>query len=330
MLLFHRDSSMRLEQMVSTIKAHFLHELHDQGTRRIWCLLGKPIMCDQMLWSQRTKLEHYMLTTRKGVLLWTLTSWRKHWRNNWAAVAEWRPGRCGDIAIWSTTTLLKSWRSRLSDHPEALRPLYMYSSKFWLNSSPASQTSHSWQRDIFIIPVHKIFAGLTASESCLTGCDSVSVFRGHGLKLAFQILLEKSDKYQTGSRPQSQMSKKNCLYWDRYLWTLLPNLNKLRYESFKHKKGIAKKLPPSLHVIPSKIICVMSICWSENRSVFVSRTFQTSHSMWLFTERGKAVALSCDDFRGICCTWTLRQHCVTHCVRQWQRAVCWRMLSLCI
>ena len=26
MLLFHRDSSMRLEQMVSTIKAHFLHE----------------------------------------------------------------------------------------------------------------------------------------------------------------------------------------------------------------------------------------------------------------------------------------------------------------
>ena len=76
-------------------------ELRLRGSDVYW---EKPIMCDQMLRSP-TKLEHCMLTTRKTVLLCTQTSWRKHWRNNWAVVAEWRPGRCGDIAIRSTTTL---------------------------------------------------------------------------------------------------------------------------------------------------------------------------------------------------------------------------------
>ena len=62
-----------------------------------------------------------------------------------------------------------------------------------------------------------------------------------------------------------------------YLWT----------NSDLKVSSTRKALQRSCHLqmIPSKIICFMSICWSENRSVFVSKTFQTSSNVAIHWKR---------------------------------------------
>ena len=112
---------------------------------------------------------------------------------------------------------------------------------------------------VHLVPVHEVFQSLTAPQPnilppvyFMTGCNSASSFRGHGKKLAFCIMYEKSEKYQAvsslGNTHVSSDQEAVCatmfvgqLYGD---WSCT-SLNRLRCDSVKKQKVAAKKLPPT-------------------------------------------------------------------------------------
>ena len=64
-----------------------------------------------------------------------------------------------------------------------------------------------YARFIRYIPVHVIYDVLTRPQHnvllsiyCLTGCDTVSAFHGHGKKTTFKMLMNRADSFQEVAR----------------------------------------------------------------------------------------------------------------------------------
>ena len=60
------------------------------------------------------------------------------------------------------------------------------------------------------IPVHAIYDHVTIKQEkillsvyCLTGCDTVSAFFGHGKHTAFQVMMDKAEQLQDLALPRS-------------------------------------------------------------------------------------------------------------------------------
>ena len=109
------------------------------------------------------------------------------------------------------------------------------------------------------IPVHAIHDALSQAQRdlqlpvyCITGCDTVSSFHGHGKKTAYRILKQNSEKYPglaiLGTHPTISKEEKQSAI--AFIGTLYgkydcSSLNVLRCERANNKKMPAKKLPPT-------------------------------------------------------------------------------------
>ena len=132
---------------------------------------------------------------------------------------------------------------------------------------------------VHLVSVHEVFQSLTAPQPnillpvyCMTGCNSVSSFRGHGKKSAFCIIYEKSEKYQAvsslGNTHVSSDQEAVCatmfvgqLYGD---WSCT-SLNRLRCDSVKKQKVAAKKLPPTNDRFMQHLlrVCLQLMIWRQ-------------------------------------------------------------------
>lgn len=119
------------------------------------------------------------------------------------------------------------------------------------------------------IPVHVLFTKLTTNQLgillpvyCLTGCDTVSAFHGHGKRKAFRIMTSKANKFQAmtdlGMGPLTRAQKEACTQFIGLMYgqTDCNSLNHLRVQKASHSRSKmpAKKLPPTdnsfeLHVL---------------------------------------------------------------------------------
>jgi len=109
------------------------------------------------------------------------------------------------------------------------------------------------------IPVHQIHDSLETSQLnillpvyCLTGCDTISSFWGHGKKAVYRLMMQKSDAFQDLSqlgtnlvlrKPEKVAATK--FVCNLYGKTDCDSLNALRCEKTSRKSVPAKKLPPT-------------------------------------------------------------------------------------
>ena len=121
------------------------------------------------------------------------------------------------------------------------------------------------------IPVHTIYDTLTTEQQtillsvyCVTGCDTVSSFFGHGKRTAFRIMMQKADQFQPlgllGSDEQniSKDVEMAATKFVGYMYgkTNCMSLNALRCQKTGQRNIQGKKLPPtedafSLHLLRS-------------------------------------------------------------------------------
>ena len=130
-----------------------------------------------------------------------------------------------------------------------------------------------------LIPIHEIFQSLTAPQlkillpvHCMTGCDSVSSFKGHGKKSAIRIMYEKSEKYQALASlgdthvPSDQETVCATMFVGQlYGDSSCASLNRLRCNSVKKQKVAAKKLPPTDDSFMQHLrcVCLQLMIWRQ-------------------------------------------------------------------
>ena len=141
---------------------------------------------------------------------------------------------------------------------------------------------------------------------CLTGCDSVSSFRGHGKKTAFRFVEQKSGKYQMlsslGDNEQptvGQIATATELVGNLYGASQCTSLNKLRCERMKKKSVSARKLPPTdeLSAAPPSGLSAahdLETSWDRHASV------ASCHPVWIHSRKKHNQA--CNDDQVCCCT----------------------------
>ena len=131
---------------------------------------------------------------------------------------------------------------------------------------------------VCLVPVHNIFQSLTAQLNillpvyCMTGCDRVSSFRGHGKKSVFRIMYEKSEKYRALSSlgnthvPSDQETVCAIMFVGRlYGDSSCTSLNRLRCDNIKKQKVAAMKLPPTDDSFMQHLlrVCLQLIIWRQ-------------------------------------------------------------------
>ena len=107
------------------------------------------------------------------------------------------------------------------------------------------------------IPVHVIYDVLTRPQHnvllsiyCLTGCDTVSAFHGHGKKTAFKILMNRAESFQElaslgdGMQASDSVQRSAQTFVAAMYGSTLESLNDVRCV-MACKKVTGKKLPPT-------------------------------------------------------------------------------------
>ncbi len=109
------------------------------------------------------------------------------------------------------------------------------------------------------IPIHSIYELLSTSQHrillpvyCLTGCDTVSSFHGHGKRTAFRVMMQKAEHFQPlamlGSEESVPEDVEVCamkFVGAMYGKASCTSLNALRCEKAGKKNLQGKKLPPT-------------------------------------------------------------------------------------
>lgn len=129
------------------------------------------------------------------------------------------------------------------------------------------------------IPVHTLFEKLTPQQLailmpvyCLTGCDTVSSFHGHGKRMAYRLVMQKSIYYQAlstlGENPfPSEREKLAATHFvgDLYGDSSCASLNKLRALKVSKKTISPKKLPPTDDSFAQHLLrtCLQLIIWKQ-------------------------------------------------------------------
>ena len=132
------------------------------------------------------------------------------------------------------------------------------------------------------IPVHLLYEKLTRVQHdvllpvyCLSGCDTVSSFHGHGKATAFRIMMQKSTDLSAlaGLGTKNKITKQErvaCTLFVGYMYGKAgcDSLDKLRCEKAS-KKVLPKKLPPTENSLQQHILRAVYqlMIWRQANSV---------------------------------------------------------------